>query len=275
MLKSVFLPLAVHPHPASPRSIGRAIAFAKQIDAHVSAFVEAPRLSMPVSFHPYGMDMETRHAGQQAAVDEAARALAETFREKADELNAPHRIALLETQEANGREPVVRLARLFDLTIASFADDDEAFDETVQALAFDSGRPILLLPEDGDTVKLDRIAVAWDFGRSAARALSDAMPLLVRAGEVRIVVVTRDKDMPEMDSAPMLVENLLRNGVRAKLDEVELGNRTVGAAIDAAAQGADLLVMGAFGHSRLRDFFLGGATRHVLKKPLLPTLLAN
>jgi len=275
MLKSLHLPLSVHPHATSPLAIERALAFAGRLEAHVSAFVEAPRLSQPVSFHPYGMDTETRHAGQQALVDEAARALAEAARVRATELGVAHRVEVLETQETNGDDPIVGLARLFDLTIAPYAEGDAAFATTVQALAFDSGRPILLLPENGGQVKLDSAVVAWDFGRSAARALSDAMPLLVRAGEVRIVVVANEKDIPEMGSAPLLVDNLVRNGVKARMELVERGNRTVGATIDAAAASADLLVMGAFGHSRLRNFFLGGATRHVLERPLLPTLLAN
>ncbi len=119
--------------------------------------------------------------------------------------------------------------------------------------------------------------MAWDFSRSAARAVSDAMPILELAEKVRIATVFNEKPMDTKHSAEGLARNLARHGIDVVLDKVDAGGRPIGAVLEShvLSHQANLLVMGAYGHSRLREFVLGGATKSLLSKPPLPILFAH
>jgi nucleotide-binding universal stress UspA family protein len=144
---------------------------------------------------------------------------------------------------------------------------------------FGSGRPILILPETPRLrrFELGTVAVAWDFSRAAARAVSDALPALESAKKVRIVTVINEKTLDTRHSAEELAKNLARHGIDVMLDKVDANGRPIGAVLEAyvASHGVDLLVMGAYGHSRLREFVLGGATKSLLSKPPLPVLFSH
>lgn len=124
---------------------------------------------------------------------------------------------------------------------------------------------------------LRKVAIAWDGGPCAARAVAEAMPLLGRAAQVRVFTVVGEKPSVEPGLAAELVRHLGAHGVVAAVDEVDIGGRAIGAALDAylKAQAPDLLVMGAYGHSRLQEFVLGGATEHMLWETKVPTFLAH
>lgn len=276
MFKDILLPLPSWPRTAPRPALRRALDAARLLESHVTGLVNEPTLPLPVAFHPYSERFEIELNTRQSEAHETAVAELAAFEEEARRAGVSHEGRLVTLAAGVGWEPVVEYARLRDLTVVPFLDDDENSAELVQALVFESGRPVLVLPGDGgESFGLGRIVVGWDFSRAAARAVGDAMPLLQRAQEVRVVTVANDKQPPESASGPEFTAHLARNGVRAVLDEVERGGRSVGEALDAAAADADLLVMGAFGHSRIRDFFLGGATRHLLRKPRLPTLLSH
>jgi nucleotide-binding universal stress UspA family protein len=149
----------------------------------------------------------------------------------------------------------------------------------VEALIFDSGRPVLLLPEEPKrplSGTPQRIAVAWDHSRPAARALGDALPLLRRAKRVEVVTITDEKPLPARRAA-WLIEHLARHEVEAVFEERPSGGKPIGEALETYAleHDIDLLVMGAYGHSRTREFVLGGATRSVLHRPAVWTLLSH
>lgn len=276
MSLSFYMPLLVHPSRTPRSCIVRAVDLASRVDAHLTGVVYDPQLVRPVTFHPFSKDGETDRARRQSGVDEAARAVAAELEAAAQGAGIDHHGAVAPVPQGGIAEAVVRASRLYDLTVLAAATDDSGqFPEIASALMFESGRPVLLMPEGGEAMRLDRVVVAWDFGRAASRALADAAPLLAHAAAVELLVVTSDKEMPDRDSAGTLLANLARRGIKASLREVDRGRRTVGETINAAAEGADLLVMGAFGHSRMRDFVLGGATLHVLKKTRLPTLLSH
>jgi nucleotide-binding universal stress UspA family protein len=119
--------------------------------------------------------------------------------------------------------------------------------------------------------------VCWDGSRSAARAIGDAMPLLARAREVEVVVVDegtgRNDEIPGADIA----HHLARHGLKIKLQRIVAGDVDVANILlsHAADAGSDLIVMGGYGHSRLREFVLGGATRGILSSMTVPTLMAH
>jgi nucleotide-binding universal stress UspA family protein len=148
-----------------------------------------------------------------------------------------------------------------------------------EAVIFGSGKPTLILPQNPRSrpFELGTIAVAWDFSRAAARAVSDALPLLERAKKVRVVTVLNEKNLDRKHSAEELSKNLSRHGIDVVLDRVDAKGRPIGGILEAyvAAHASDMLVMGAYGHSRLREFVLGGATKSLLSKPPLPILFSH
>lgn len=176
-------------------------------------------------------------------------------------------------------EVVADHARLHDLVVAG-VDRAGLLSERAMAehLIFESGRPVVVVPATFQgPVRCERIMVAWDNSRVAARALGDAMPLLQRAQEVSLVTAGGERPIDASLDEGEIVAELTRRGVAARYERVSSAGARVGEALGrhALEQGADLLVMGAFAHSRLRRFVLGGATLSVLDEPRLPVLLSH
>ncbi|WP_293972750.1 universal stress protein [Sphingopyxis sp.] len=126
-------------------------------------------------------------------------------------------------------------------------------------------------------LKFDRITIAWDGSRVAARALADALPLVGTAASISVVQIVGDKDLSRAASAADAVRNLTLHGLKAEAIELPLQGGDAGVTIQAFCQrhASNLLVMGAFGHSRAREFVLGGVTRTILDNPQLPVLLSH
>ena len=277
MLKDIMLALPAWPDTAAPGAVAKATDIAKFFDSHLNCVIVEPRVPMPISRRPYGPQLEKLLEERQSEARDSAIAQKAAFEDIASRAGISYatRIAKV-TDGSQMSDTLVDHARLRDLTIMPFVADNDASRDMVQALVFESGRPVLVLPQDSQAgFRLDKVVVAWDGGRPAARAVGDALPLLQRAGEVRIVSIAHDKQMPDEASGVELAASLARNGVNVTFEEIEKGKRSVGEALEEASTGADLVVMGAFGHSRIRDFFLGGATMHTLRKPLRPTLLSH
>jgi nucleotide-binding universal stress UspA family protein len=172
---------------------------------------------------------------------------------------------------------VVRHARQRDVTfipIPELIGLDELYAEDV---VFDSGRPVILLPAapryTRHPVELETIVIAWDGSRAAARAVGDALPILENAQNIRVLTVTGEKKIEtETDD---LERHLKMHGVGIKIERIDAGGQSIGEVLTACTAEADMLVMGAFGHSRLREFILGGATRAILRNPPLPVFLSH
>jgi nucleotide-binding universal stress UspA family protein len=149
----------------------------------------------------------------------------------------------------------------------------------VESVLFGSGRHILLVPNRKPTKAMfDRILVAWNGNRESARALAEALPYLHKAQQTTVVVVD---DEPPTEAQAMLgkdaVNHLKHHGIKAALHYARLRNHDVGATLIAEARRlkADLIVMGGYGHSRLREWLLGGATFELLHKAPVPLLIAH
>ena len=170
-------------------------------------------------------------------------------------------------------------ARLYDLAIVPMQEVSyiAQFDARwyAEELVFGSGHPTIIVPqlEVGGPVALDRILVAWDKSRTAARAIADAVPILRAAGNVRLLTVLGEKDIVSERSAAELARHLILHDVKVVVDQVEAGGRAIGEVLrdQAKIHGSDLIVMGAYGRSRIREFILGGATKAMLAQP--PTAL--
>ncbi|MEW9856543.1 universal stress protein [Novosphingobium sp. M1R2S20] len=166
-------------------------------------------------------------------------------------------------------------ARTHDLTVVPVYGHAETR-SVAEGLVFESGHPVLLLPH-ASAQRLDRVAVAWDGSSVAARALSDAMSLLHRASVVKIVQITGDKDLSKTAPVADVIRNLEWHGITAQSVNVPADGMDAAAALQSycTGEGLDLLVMGAFGHSRAREFVLGGVTRSILDAPALPVLISH
>jgi nucleotide-binding universal stress UspA family protein len=191
--------------------------------------------------------------------------------------------ALLEKCElAQVAARLIEHARLRDLAILPVPADDYLahydLNLVAETMVFESGHPTLVLPRaTGRPDVFDTIAIAWDGSHVAARALADARPLLAAAKSVRILTVANRKTVAAVRSAPALVEHLEVHGIRAAADSVAAAGRKIEAVFaDYAREHAvDLIVMGAYGHSSLRTFVLGGATRSLLAAPPTPLFLSH
>lgn len=178
-------------------------------------------------------------------------------------------------------DPIIEHARLHDLTFVPVGDPN-GFDELyTESIIFGSGRPTILLPafRDQKTVppSLDTVAVAWDYSRASSRALADAVAILKRAKQVHVFTVINEKPIVEDKSGLRLLGHLKLHGISASIERVDAAGRAIGKVIEeyVRAQHADMLVMGAFGHSRVREFILGGATRSIVNHPPIPVLLSH
>lgn len=177
-------------------------------------------------------------------------------------------------------EAVAAIARTHDICLLPIGPLVAADRALAEAVLFGSGRPVLVFPEDVEVVAsadLGTIAIAWDASARAARAVADALPLLRRAGTVRIFVATHEKPGALPGRAGDLVRHLAAHGVDAILDERPADGRPIGRMLSDYVRdhAVDLLVMGGFGHARLRQFILGGATSSMLESPPCPLLMSH
>ena len=176
-----------------------------------------------------------------------------------------------------GREDdlVAQQARLADLTVVPHpeAADDVSSSDALHAVLFDSGRPVLIAPQVAPAAVGTRVCVAWNGTGESTAAVWAALPWLKRAEAVRIL--SADEYQRRGPAAPELAAYLALHDVHAELGTFRPLDRDVGAGMLAAAReyGANLLTMGAYSHSRLRQLILGGVTRHVLEYSDLPVLM--
>lgn len=169
-------------------------------------------------------------------------------------------------------------ARTNDLTVTGCNPNGLLSERQIaEYLLFESGRPLLIVPADHDGTWHDGpVVAAWDNSRAAARALGDAMPL-IGARETIFLTIDGDKQIPGELDGPELILAAQRRGLASSIRTVARRDRSVAAALqdEALAAGASLLVMGGYGHSRLRRFILGSATAGILEGPRLPVLLSH
>jgi nucleotide-binding universal stress UspA family protein len=148
-----------------------------------------------------------------------------------------------------------------------------------ESLVMSSGRPIIVFPPRGTASQVRRILVAWNATRESIRAVADALPLLVKAKAVEVLVVDHQRH-PEghgQEPGADIARHLAGHGAQVEVRRVSSGGKDVGSLLlsQAAAFGADLLVMGAYGHTHLREWIFGSVTRTVLYEAGLPVLMSR
>jgi len=217
---------------------------------------------------------------QRAEAQAGALALIARFEEAARRNGISAGARRLAASLAGAAEMFGRIARRFDLSIVRQAEPGKAPLEelVIEAALFDAGRPVLVVPYiQKAPLALERVLVCWDGGRSGARAVGDAMPFLRRARTVEVVIVQGDAAKSDELPGADIGEHLARHGLTVEVKRIVA---TEGKVMDtilshAADAGADFLVMGGYGHSRLREFILGGVTRGILGTMTVPVLMSH
>jgi nucleotide-binding universal stress UspA family protein len=172
-------------------------------------------------------------------------------------------------------------SRYADLVVIGRAAADDVDAVTAEylpeTLIMDSARPILIVPPGWKGPVGETVLVAWNRSREASRAVHDALPVLAKAKSVTIFEAN-----PSADSTPRVIgaeieDHLSRHGIKTTLETVAAKEQDIARTLltRAAALGADLIVAGAYGHSRLREYVLGGVTRELLRDAPLPLLMSH
>ncbi|OZA19184.1 MAG: universal stress protein UspA [Rhodobacterales bacterium 17-64-5] len=272
-----YLPLNTYPEAAPDPAILAAAGFAAALGCglEVSAFaVDVPPTASPIGGYFFNVESLARSAEERSAA-ECARlhALVQEWAAGKLAINVTLRKAML----GAALDAAAAEARLHDLAVLPWAADTLSAQDMAQALVFGAGVPVILVPQTARAASVGHMTIAWDGSRVAARALGDALPLLAAGGRVTVVTVTGEKALGTSGLATALVASLQRRGYSAGAASISLAGRPIATALQetALASGADLLAMGGFGHSRLRDFILGGATKGVFADLRLPVLLSH
>jgi len=255
-----------------------AISVAEIFDAHIAgiAFTYDP-VVVPASL---GGIPSSWVDAQRAENEKRARAAVEQFEAaaKREQLSAGH--SVIETSVGGAADLFGRIARRFDLSVIGQTEPDRPAPEEliIEGALFGSGRPVIVVPYiQKQGLKLDRVLACWDGGRAATRAIADSLPFLQRAKTVEVLIVESGRSKSEEIAGADIGQHLARHGLNVEVKRIVAADIDVPNAIlsYAADSSADFLVMGGYGHSRLREFVLGGATHGILTSMTLPTLMAH
>ena len=255
-----------------------AVSVASALDAHLAgiAFVYDP--IVPVSATGY---IPAEVIERQQADNEAdAKSAIDRFAEATGRAGLSAEPLTLSASLAGAGQQFGRIARRFDLAIVGQAEPEIGAIENIiaETTLFESGRPMIMVPYiQKAPLKLDNVMVCWDGSRQAARAIGDAMPLLAKAGRVEIVIIANDPGKQDEIEGADMGQHLARHGLKIDVHRIAGGGIDVADALlsHAADSGADFMVMGGYGHSRLREFVLGGVTRSILRSMTIPVLLSH
>ena len=255
-----------------------AISVAAALDSYLTgvAFVYDPII--PVAAVAY-MSPEVIDA-QQRDSEHAAKTALDRFSAAAARAGIRADAAKLPANYAGAGEQFGQIARRFDLAIVGQAEPgkDAVEEQIAESTLFESGRPVILVPYiQKAPLKLDRVMVCWDGSRAATRAIADAMPLLEHAGRVEVVIVANDPGKQDEIPGADMGQHLARHGLKVEVTRFPTGGIDVADALlsHAADSDSDFIVMGGYGHSRLREFVLGGVTRSILRSMTAPVLMSH
>lgn len=277
-IRFAYMPLTSYPEAVDDEAIKTAVGFAAslQCSLKVTAFsVDIPRMSSGlgdflINIPGLVQGAEERSKAETLRLQDLVRQVAKS------ELGV--RYASRQVPLGSLSERAVAEARYYDLTLLPWSADTGGVQDLAQDIVFGSGRPAVLIPQSTQSAaSLEHIAIAWDASRVAARALGDALPLLAEGGRISVLTVQDEKPLGGPDVAAELAKSLEARGFIAVPVDIQLGKMSIAEALQGTAlsHGAQLLAMGGYGHSRLRDFILGGATKGVLTRLQLPVLLSH
>jgi nucleotide-binding universal stress UspA family protein len=271
----VHIPTERSPRPATDGSISLAMAFGADLEAIAVGYESVNDVPFVAEG---GVAMaQLFEAQHEQALERASAALA-VFEVEAKAAHIRHRSHALGASFAEAAAIFNGRARLCDLTIVSQPDPaNETYDNLFpQSVLFETGGPVLVVPYTfRGNLNFGRIGICWDGSRLAARALHDALPLLAKANALTILSVNEPVSVEA--SADRLAVRLASLGLPAKIVTLQAEHSNIQPTILSAAadESLDLLVMGGYGHSRLREIVLGGVTRDMFRSMTVPVLMSH
>jgi nucleotide-binding universal stress UspA family protein len=261
------------------------IQIAETLAANQGAHIQGMHVIPPLSYPSYmaaeiPIDLiEQRHAQLRAV----AASLGTDFAASAERAGLNQEWRCFDAFRGDLTETVAELGRYADINIVSQSDPDGEGQERldlVEPLLFGSGRPVLVVPYAGKfDGKFENVMIAWNATRESARAVFDAMPILQAARKVTVMTVNPSDTAEAGDPYPGadLANILARHDVQAEVhhtqgDDISVGDMLLSTMAETAT---DLLVMGAYGHSRMREYVFGGATRHIIQHMTAPVMMSH
>lgn len=271
-IKDILLPLVTYPKPTGTAAIEKSVAIGKYIGARISAIEMIVKPATPYAETFILNDLSTVEATESEKLLHLAEEMLQAFEKAARSSQIAHEQRLVRCTTEDVTSVLIESARLRDLTLVAIRAYDGPQEKFIEALIFESGRPILIFSEElADSLpsSFDHVAIAWDHSQHAARAVADALPLLQNAKIIRVFAVTDNRTAAELESGAALTRHLAEHGIKATFETIKSGDSSVGTVIDAYVKtnNVDLLVMGAYGRSRLKEFIWGGATYTILGQP--------
>jgi nucleotide-binding universal stress UspA family protein len=269
-IKDVLLPLVGEASAAAIAAIEKCTAVAGDIGARVTAMaVEQDILVRP---RVISADLDNTAAAEEARSVSNAQKLLQAFDAAANRIGVGNEQQLMALAATDIAASIAVRARLKDLSIVPIMPHDDQAEKIVEQLIFESGRPILMCPVEyaGELAAVfDHVVIAWDHTAPAARAVGDALPWLQAAASVGIITATDSKTPAELESGKALVSHLAEHAIKATFEMIKIDGSSVGKVFEAyiKANAIDLLVMGAYRHSRLNEMVWGGATKTVIGQP--------
>lgn len=286
-IRKIFTPLQHEPSAAA--SLAAALTLAKEFSAHVDALFVRQSPAVPASgYYPVEVLYVEQHMDELAKAidDQAMRLKAEVERAAAGAgatliesgARPDGAAATIAWRDRKGVVPfdLAAASRVADLVCLARSSDDGAQTSLIEDLLFQSGRPLYLAPPTGRSLFPRRIVVGWNGGREGARALAAAGPFLKKAESVAVLSVGQTPaghEGPESAAALLRLHGVGAEARRVEARDGEAAEKTFLSAV--RDMGGDLIVAGAYSHSRWRELILGGFTRHLLRNADMPLLLAH
>jgi len=277
MVKDILLNLECD--ESRDNALDYAISVAEMFDAHLAGVAFADRAILPG--YPM-LDIPSNVLTDILAESErAARSAIARFEAAAKRSLLSAEPRLITESELGPPDAFSAMARRFDLSVVMQSDDTRGAynDILIEAALFGSGRPLIVVPYiQKDRLKLDRIVCCWDGSRAGARAVNDALPLLKKAQVAELFIVDNEKTMREREIRGVDIGNhLARHGIKVEVKVASAADIDVTDAIlsHVADCSASMIVMGGYGHSRLREFVLGGVTRGMLSTMTVPVFMSH
>lgn len=275
--RRTYMPLATYPEAAEDHAVLAAARFALSLGGalEVTTFsVDIPRVPSPLA------SLLIDVPGLVQAAEDKSKSECARLHGLLGGIGAPPAVNCTSRQVllSGMLDAAAAEARYYDLAVLPWSREEPSAQHLIEAVVFGAGRPAILVPGSArPPARLDHVAIAWDASRVAARALGDVLPLLAEDGRVTVLTVRDEKPLVGAGVANLLASSLEKRGVKAHPIDITLGERTIAPALQEAAlaEGAQLLAMGGFGHSRFRDFVLGGATTGVFADLVMPVLLSH